>query len=91
MSAALRKARSTFVPPVPGEVRLDRIRSHSARHRCINELKSSNCVPEAGKKFARIASDSVWSGYGKLSEQQVCSVLRRNTELQQLWLAQYQD
>ena len=89
VSKAIRKARHTFkVPHIP-EVRPDRIRSHSGRHRCINDMKQHNVDREVGKKFARITDDGVYEKYGKLSSQQAGKKLRQNMELQTFWKQMY--
>ncbi|CAE7348103.1 unnamed protein product [Symbiodinium sp. CCMP2592] len=85
VSKAIRKARETFVPPPNTDVKIASIRSHSARHRCCNDLKSSMVPSELGKKFARISSDKVWAGYGKLTDQQLASGMARQHEVQQVW------
>ena len=89
VSKAIRKARHTFkVPHIP-EVRPDRIRSHSGRHRCINDMKQHNVDREVGEKFARITDDGVYEKYGKLSSQQAGKKLRQNMELQTFWKQMY--
>ena len=85
MSRAIRKARSSFVPPAGHNVKIGQIRSHSARHRCINDLKGSGVAVEVGKKFARIASDKVYNSYGKLTEEQAKEQLAGNKPVQDLW------
>ena len=72
-------------------VKVNQIRSHSARHRCINDLKSQNVPQEVGKTFARIASNKVWSGYGKITEEQAATNLRQNAKLQDLWSSIWAD
>ena len=70
VSKAIRKALHTFkVPHIP-EVRPDRIKSHSGRHRCITDRKQHTVDREVGEKFARISDDGVYEKYGKLSSQQ---------------------
>ena len=64
MARQIRKLRAHFNEPY---VKTDRIRSHSARHRAINDLKASGIDREVGKQFARISDDAVWAGYGRLS------------------------
>ena len=85
MAGAIRRARGNFAPPDITAVKVSQIRSHSARHRCINDLKSQNVPQEVGKTFARIASSRVWSGYGKLTEEQAAKNLSSNAKLQELW------
>ena len=89
VARAIRKARQTFkVPHIP-EVQPNRIRSHSGRHRCINDMKQHNVEREVGKKFARITDDGVYEKYGKLSAQQAGKKLRQNVELQTFWKQMY--
>jgi integrase len=89
VAKAIRKARATFrVPHIP-EVLPHRIRSHSGRHRCINDMKQHNVEREVGKKFARITDDGVYEKYGKLSAQQAGKKLKLNLELQGFWKAMY--
>ncbi|CAK9017478.1 unnamed protein product [Durusdinium trenchii] len=85
VSAAIRRARKTFVPPNVGEVKVANIRSHSGRHRAINDLKMHNVKTEVGKRFARISSEAVWKGYGKLTVKQAADELRSNKKLQEHW------
>ena len=84
-AAAIRRARENFVPPDVTAVKVSQIRSHSARHRCINDMKSQNVPQEVGKTFARIASTKVWANYGKLTEEQAAKSLGQNVKLQELW------
>ena len=89
VARAIRIARQTFnVPHIP-EVQPNRIRSHSGRHRCINDMKQHNVEREVGKKFARITDDGVYEKYGKLSAAQAGKKLRQNTELQTFWKLMY--
>jgi hypothetical protein len=84
-AAAIRRARKNFVPPDVTAVKVSQIRSHSARHRCINDMKSQNVPQEVGKTFARIASTKVWANYGKLTEEQAAKSWGQNVKLQELW------
>lgn len=78
----IRKLRAHFNEPY---VKTDRIRSHSARHRAINDLKASGIDREVGKQFARISDDAVWAGYGRLSAVQAGRAMHQNVQLQQAW------
>ena len=89
MSAAIRKARATFVPPNVGEVRVSRIRSHSGRHRAVNDLKMSTVKGEVGRRFARISSEKVWEKYGRITAEQAAEELKANEVLQTLWNQMY--
>ena len=83
-SAAIRRARASFVPPAGTDVQIGKIRSHSSRQRAINDLKVSGVSAPVGKRFARIASDRVWDGYGQLTTDQVEAGLKRSSAFQEL-------
>ena len=53
---ALVKATKTFTPSLNESAMLDvrRIRSHSGRHRMINDLKACGCPSDAAIVYARI-------------------------------------
>ena len=90
MAKALRTSRQSFVPPVGGgTIRISKIRSHSARHRCINDLKQSRTSTATAMRFSRITSSQVFSGYGQQSEDQIQEALLADDGLQQLWLDIY--
>ena len=92
MAAAIRKVRSTCVPPDgAGSVRVENIVSHCGRHRCSNDMKSFGIKREVGKKFARIATDKVYDGYGAISQEQVGKKLSANVELQNTWKSMYPE
>jgi hypothetical protein len=58
-----------------------RVRSHSGRHRMINDLKSS-CIPtDAGMMFARMKDKKTWASYGQLTPTQCSAVLEKNKDL----------
>lgn len=89
VAKAIRRARATFrVPHIP-DVNPSRIRSHSGRHRCINDMKQHNVEKEVGKKYARISDDGVYQHYGRLSAQQAGKKLKQNRELQDFWKNMY--
>ena len=78
VARAIRDARKTFrIPHIP-DVNPNRIRSHSGRHRCINDMKQHNAEREVGKKYARISDDGVYQNYGRLSAQQAGKKLKQN-------------
>ena len=85
VSAAIRRARASFVPPNVREVKVASIRSHSGRHRAVNDLKMHNVKTEVGKRFARISSEAVWANYGKLTAKQAADELLNNKQLQDDW------
>lgn len=72
---AIVKVRETFDHP---EINNKAIRSHSGRHRMINDLKSNQVPEEAGMMYARIKDRKTWAGYGKLTPTQCGDVLERN-------------
>ena len=89
VARAIRRARRTFhVPHIP-EVQPGKIRSHSGRHRCINDMKEHNVEREVGKKYARISDETVYDRYGKLSAQQAGKKLLQNHDLQAYWKRMY--
>ena len=90
MSAAIRRARASYVPPHGTQVKIKQIRSHSARHRCINDLKTSGVPSAIGKVFSRIASQKVYDGYGRVSEAQASEALAGNKKVQDLWSSIYE-
>ncbi|CAE6950431.1 unnamed protein product [Symbiodinium sp. CCMP2592] len=90
MAKAIRTARKSFVPPPEaGAIQVSKIRSHSARHRCINDLKQSGTATSTAMRFSRIRSCQVFNGYGQQSEDQIAEALLANANLQQLWLDIY--
>ena len=44
-----------------------------------------------GKKFARIATDKVYDGYGPISQEQVGKKLAANVKLQRNWKSMYPE
>ena len=91
MAAAIRNVRKSFVPPQGCDVQVGKIRSHSARHRCVNDMKAAGTSREVGKAFSRIATDKVYENYGKLNQQQVKEGLDRCQALQQTWDEMYRE
>ena len=81
ISRAIARARSSFsVNGQPFHER-QRIRSHSARHRMIQDLKLSMVGEEAGMFFAAIRSKDVYREYGALAEDQCRKILRTSKSL----------
>ena len=90
MAKAIRISRKSFVPPLDvGAIQISKIRSHSARHRCINDLKQSHTSTSTATRFSRIRSSQVFNGYGQQSEDQIAQALQADEGLQQLWLDIY--
>lgn len=90
-SAAIRRARASFVPPAGTDVKIGNIRSHSSRQRAINDLKVTGVSAPVGKRFARIVSDRVWEGYGQLTTDQVDAGLKQAPAFQQMQNEIYHD
>ena len=76
------KARSSFEPP-KGSVLLSKksVRSHSGRHRMINDLKSSGVATDAAMVFARIKHKRTFDRYGRLDSDQSAKMLQSNKKL----------
>ena len=90
MAKAIRTSRKSFVPPpAAGAIQVSKIRSHSARHRCINDLKQSHTSTSTAMRFSRIRSSQVFNGYGQQSDDQIAEALAADQGLQELWLDLY--
>ena len=87
---AVVKARKTFTPPA-GCSLPDKslVRSHSARHRKINDMKASGAAPDEGMTFARIKHRKTYDRYGKMTQTQAGEALQRNKKLQKTLKALY--
>ena len=88
---AITKARKTFVPPANHAAMLEprRIRSHSGRHRMINDLKNNGIPCEAGMTYARIKDKKTYDRYGKMDQEQSGKVLNQNKGLKRTLAAMY--
>ena len=72
------KVRKTFECSL---VNTSQVRSHSGRHRMINDLKTS-CIPaDAGMLFARMKDKKTWASYGQLTPAQCSAVLEKSKHL----------
>lgn len=80
---AIVKARMSFTAPKGLSAMLDtsRIRTHSGRHRMINDLKSSGVPTEAAMLYARIKDRKTFDKYGQLDQEQSGKLLNRNQNL----------
>lgn len=78
---AIVRARKSFVTPPGLSVDTNRIRSHSGRHRMINDMKSSQISVEVGMIHSRIKSHKVYQAYGRMSDEQVGHALNSNQSL----------
>jgi hypothetical protein len=85
VARAFRDAQKTFrIEHIP-DVDPNRIRSHSGRHGCINDMKHYNVERDVGNKYACISDDRVYQNYGRLSAQAAGKKLKPNPELQMFW------
>ena len=90
VATAIRKARATYTPPAScPDIDPGRIRSHSGRHRSINDMKACDVPREIGKRVARINDDKVWDNYGRVTSEQAGTALKRNRNLQESWNGMY--
>ena len=78
VSHAIVKARRSFNLPC---VNTESIRSHSGRHRFINDMKMCNVPCEVGMLQSRIKDFKTYQSYGKLNEEQVARSLDKNRSL----------
>ena len=85
------RARKTFRPSSSLAAMLDtsKIRSHSARHRRINDFKSSGCSPEVAMVYARIKHKKTFDAYGRLDQAQSGKALQQNKVLQKMLKSLY--
>lgn len=76
------KVRKSFRAP-PGSVLLDpaTIRSHSGRHRMINDLKFSGVPCDAAMQYARIKNKRTFERYGRMDAEQSGQILQSNKKL----------
>ena len=72
------KMRKSFQAP---GVDAQRVRSHSARHTFINDLKRSEVSAEVAMGFARSKDRKTYDAYGELDEEQVGRALDANPKL----------
>lgn len=81
---AIAKARKSFKPPKNQAAMLEphRIRSHSGRHRMINDMKTSGVATDAAMTYARIKHKKTFDKYGKLDQEQSGKLLNQNKVLQ---------
>ena len=73
--------RKSFKPPQKLVVDQGKIRSHSGRHRMINDMKSAEVAEEVAMKFARIKDRRTFLGYGELTDEQAGRTLQSNQRL----------
>lgn len=82
ISHAIVKSRKTFqTTPDQGLVHPETIRSHSGRHRMVNDMKNAGVSMEVGMAFSRIKDKKTYLNYGRLVEDQVGAALENNPVL----------
>ena len=88
---AITKARKTFQPTKSQACVLEtgRIRSHSGRHRMINDLKASSVPPDAAMVFARIKHKKTFDNYGRMDQEQSGKLLNSNNGLKRTLKTMY--
>ena len=75
---AISRLRKTFQPPKGVFVEKEKIRSHSGRHRSINDMKNAKIRHDVAMKFARIADVRTFMGYGELTDEQTGVALEKS-------------
>lgn len=78
---AIGRLRETFAPKCKDPPVTRTIRTHSARHRMISDLKASDIPDTISMRMARINDTKTFAKYGQLSDQQVGNVLDRSAKL----------
>ena len=82
ISHAIVKSRKTFqTTPDQGLVHPETIRSHSGRHRMVNDMKNAGVSMEVGMAFSRIKDKKTYLNYGRLVEDQAGAALENNPVL----------
>ena len=82
ISHAIVKSRKTFqTTPDQGLVHPETIRSHSGRHRMVNDMKNAGVSMEVGMAFSLIKDKKTYLNYGRLVEDQVGAALENNPVL----------
>ncbi len=83
------RLRQNFLPPKNHNVHTDTIRSHSGRHRMVNDLKSSGIPDDVATSFARICDKRTFAGYGQLTNEQTGASLEKNKALKRTMAETY--
>eukprot|EP00435_Cladocopium_sp_Y103_P020787 s5396_g5.t1 len=76
---AIGRLRKTFQPPKNHYVHTHAIRSHSGRHRMVNDLRGAGVPEDIAMSFARICDKRTFAGYGQLTDEQTGVSLEKNT------------
>ena len=77
---AVARLRTAFFPKGASECG-QRVRTHSGRHRMINDLKRAQVPDEIGMVFARIHDRKTYLGYGQINAEQTATILSNNKKL----------
>ena len=90
---AIGRARATFVPQPEfhGYVDNKTIRTHSARHRMINDMKSTKVPKTVGMRYTRIFDQVIHDAYGALLDHQAGKILEGNRELNERLAKMYES
>ena len=75
---AIGRLRKTFQPPKNHYVHTHAIRSHSGRHRMVNDLRGAGVPDNIAMSFARICDKRTFAGYGQLTDEQTGISLEKN-------------
>lgn len=78
---AISRIRSSFDPPKSLFVQPKSIRSHSGRHRMVNDMKRCGVPDGTAMHFARIVDRRTFLGYGALDDTQAGQMLGNNSKL----------
>ena len=73
---AIGRIRKTFNPPSHLHVQSELIRSHSGRHRMVNDLKRCGIADGTAMHYARIVDRRTYLGYGALDDTQTGKALQ---------------
>ena len=89
---AIVRARHTFqAPPGCEAVDVASIRSHSGRHRFINDMKNASVDRRVGMTYGRIDEGPSYDGYGAVTHSQAGHVLDSNAALSLVFAKMYES
>ncbi|CAE7031475.1 unnamed protein product [Symbiodinium sp. CCMP2592] len=89
VTKSIGRLRLTFAPPAEVFVEAEKIRSHSGRHRAINDMKNANISQHVAMKFARISDVRTFLGYGELTDEQTGASLEKSVPLKSILQKMY--
>ena len=89
VSKSICRLRQTFAPPKDVFIEAEKIRSHSGRHRAINDMKNANISQHVAMKFARICDVRTFLGYGELTDEQTGASLEKSVPLKNVLQKMY--